>query len=137
MDFFTELTLTLGVLHYFFVILHDRRRILHCNLTRDLTSAWVSQQLREALPYDSAPKFLILDREHTFDGEVLKTAESLGVNPIRIAVRSPWQIGVAERFVEKCRRELFNHVIVLNERHLKRLMREYVRYYHGNRTHLG
>jgi putative transposase len=90
-----------------------------------------------AFPYDSAPKSLILDREHTFQGEVLETAESLGVSPIRIAVRSPWQNGIAERWVGNCRRDLLDHVIVLNGRHLKRLMSEYVRYYHEDRTHLG
>jgi putative transposase len=137
MDFFTVPTLGFGVLYCFFVIAHGRRRILHCNVTRHPTSAWVSQQLREAFPYDSAPTFLILDREHTFEGEVLETAKNLGVTPIRIAVRSPWQNGVAERFVESCRQDMLNHVIVLNERHLKRLMKEYVSYYHEDRTHLG
>src|ERR1700733_10336160 len=87
--------------------------------------------------YGTAPRYLILDHEHTFQSEVLETARSLGVKPIRIAIRSPWQNGVAERFVESCRRDLFNHVIVLNERHMKRLMTEYVRYYHDDRTHLG
>jgi transposase InsO family protein len=95
MDFFTVPTISFGVLYCFFVISHNRRRILHCNVTRHPTSAWVSQQLREAFPYDSAPKFLILDREQTFHGEVLETAESLGVTPVRIAVRSPWQNGIA------------------------------------------
>jgi transposase InsO family protein len=137
MDFFTLPTLTFGVLYCFFVIAHDRRRILHWNVTRHPTAAWVSQQLREAFPYHSAPRYLIFDREHTFQGEVLETAQRLGVRPIRIAIRSPWQNGVAERFVESCRRDLFDHVIVLNERHIKRLMTEYVRYYHDDRTPLG
>jgi putative transposase len=137
MDFFTVPTFTFGVLYCFFVIAHDRRRILHYNITRHPTRAWVSQQLREAFPYDSAPKFLILDREHTFQGEVLETAESLGVSPIRIAVRSPWQNGIAERFVGNCRRDLLDHVIVFNDRHLKRLLAECVDYYHDDRTHLG
>jgi transposase InsO family protein len=137
MDFFTVPTLTFGVLYCFFVIAHDQRRILHFRITRHPTAAWVAQQLREAFPYDSAPKYLISDREHTFKGEVVETAESLGISPIRIAVRSPWQNGVAERFVGSCRRDLLDHVIVLNERHLKRLMAEYVRYYHDDRTHLG
>jgi putative transposase len=137
MDFFTVPTLTFGVLYCFFVIAHDRRRILHWNVTRHPAAAWVSQQLREAFPYDSAPKFLIFDREHTFQGEVVGTAKSLGVRPIRIAIRSPWQNGVAERFVESCRSDLFDHVIVLNARHMKRLITEYVRYYHNDRTHLG
>jgi putative transposase len=137
MDFFTVPTVTFGVLYSFFVIAHDRRRILRWNVTWHPTAAWVSQQLREAFPYDTPPRYLIFDREHTFQGEVLETAKSLGVRPIRIAIRSPWQNGVAERFVESCRRDLFDHVIVLNERHMKRLMTEYVRYYHNDRTHLG
>jgi putative transposase len=137
MDFFTVPTFTFGVLYCFFVIAHDRRRILQWNVTRHPTAAWVSQQLREAFPYDTAPRYLIFDREHTFQGEVLETARNLGVSPIRIAIRSPWQNGVAERFVESCRRDLLDHVIVLNERHMKRLMTEYVRYYHDDRTHLG
>jgi putative transposase len=137
MDFFTVPTISFGVLYCFFVISHNRRRILHCNVTRHPTSAWVSQQLREAFPYDSAPKFLILDREQTFHGEVLETAESLGVTPVRIAVRSPWQNGIAERFVASCRRDLLDHVVVLNKHHLKRLINEYISYYHDDRTHLG
>ena len=137
MDFFTVPTLTFGVLYCFFVIAHDRRRILHFNVTRYPTTAWVAQQLREAFPYDSAPKYLIMDREHTFYGEVLDTLEGLGASPVRIAIRSPWQNGVAERFVGSCRRDLLDHVIVANERHLKRLMSEYVRYYNEDRTHLG
>jgi putative transposase len=137
MDFFTVPTFTFGVLYCFFAIAHDRRRILHYNVTRNPTTSWVSQQLREAFPYDTAPWYLILDREHTFHGEVLETVESLGVSPIRIAVRSPWQNGVAERWVGTCRRDLLNRVIILNEHHLKRLMREYIDYYHDDRTHLG
>jgi len=137
MDFFSVPTLTLGVLYCFFVISHDRRRILHCNVTRYPTTAWVAQQLREAFPFDSAPRYLILDRERTFHGEVLETMEGLGVIPVRTAVRSPWQNGVAERFVGNCRRDLLDRVIVLNQRHLKRLMNDYISYYHEDRTHLA
>jgi transposase InsO family protein len=137
MDFFTVPTLTFGVLYCFFVIAHDRRRILHCNVTSHPTSAWVSQQLREAFPYDSAPKYLIFDRGSSFNAEMIETVKSFGIQPKRTSFRSPWQNGVAERWVGNCRRDLLDHVIVLNERHLKRLMNEYVRYYHGDRTHLG
>jgi transposase InsO family protein len=137
MDFFTVPTLTFGVLHCFFVISHDRRRILHCNVTRHPTTAWVSQQLREAFPYDTAAKYLIFDRATNFDGDVVNTIKSFGIEPKRISFRSPWQNGVAERFVGNCRRDLLDHVIVFNERHLKRLMAEYIRYYRDDRTHLG
>jgi transposase InsO family protein len=137
MDFFTVPTLTFGMLYCFFVISHDRRRILHFSVTRRPTSAWVSQQLREAFPYDSTAKYLIFDRATNFGEEVVSTIKSFSIEPKRTSFRSPWQNGVAERFVGSCRRDLFDHVIVLNERHLKRLMTEYVRYYHDDRTHLG
>lgn len=137
MDFFTIPTLTFGILHCFFVIAHDRRRILHCSVTRHPTSAWVVQQLREAFPYDSAPGYLIFDRGSNFNLEVIHTVKSLGIQPKRTSFRSPWQNGVAERWVGNCRRDLLDHSIVLNERHLKRLMNEYIRYYHEDRTHLA
>ncbi len=137
MDFFTVPTLTFGVLTCFFVIGHDRRRLLHFAVTRHPTSDWVSQQLREAFPYDTAPKYLIHDRDAIFNAEVMETIETLGVKSKRTAYKSPWQNGVAERFVGCCRRDLLDHVIVLNERHLKRLMRDYVEYFHDDRTHLG
>ncbi|HXB63145.1 MAG TPA: integrase core domain-containing protein [Acidobacteriaceae bacterium] len=137
MDFFTVPTLAFGLLHCFFVISHDRRRILHFGVTRHPSSAWVSQHLHNAFPYDSAPKYLIFDRGSNFNEEVVSTMKSLGITPKRTAFRSPWQNGVAERWVGNCRRDLLDHVIVLNQSHLKRLMTEYVRYYHEDRTHLG
>lgn len=137
MDFFTVPTLTFGVLYCFFVIAHDRRRILHFNVTRHPTSGWVSQQLRDTFPYDSAPRYLIFDHGTNFSDSVVKTIRSFGIEPKQTSVQSPWQNGAAERFVGSCRRDLLDHVIVLNERHCKRLMKEYVRFYHHDRTHLG
>jgi transposase InsO family protein len=137
MDFFTVPTLTFGVLYCFFVIAHNRRRILHCNVTKHPSSAWVIQQLREAFPYESAPDYLIFDRSAQFNSEVIETVKSFGIQPKRTSFRSPWQNGVAERWVGNCRRDLLDHVIVLNERHLKRLMSEYISYYHEDRTHLA
>jgi len=137
MDFFVVPTLTFGVLYCFFVIAHDRRRILHCNVTKYPTSAWGVQQLREAFPYDTAPRYLIFDRGAQFNEEVIDTVKSFDIKPKRTSFRSPWQNGVAERWVGNCRRDLLDHVIVLNERHLKRLMNDYLRYYHVDRTHLA
>ena len=137
MDFFTVPMLNFGVLYCFFVIAHDRRRILHFNVTKHPTAAWVIQQLREAFPYDSAPKYLIFDRGPQFNSEVIDTVKSFGIQPKRTSFRSPWQNGVAERWVGSCRRDILDHVIVLNARHLKRLMNDYIRYYHDDRTHLG
>ena len=137
MDLFTVPTLTFGVLYCFFVIAHDRRRILHWNITRHPNSTWVMQQLREAFPYDSSPSYLIFDRATNFNNEVVDTIKTLGIEPKRTSFRSPWQNGVAERWVGNCRRDLLDHVIVLNERHQRRLMKEYVHYYHDDRTHLA
>ena len=137
MDFFTVPTLTFGVLYCFFIIGHDRRRILHFNVTRHPTSTWIVQQLREAFPYDSAPRFLLLDHDAKYGLEVPASMRSLKMTPVRTSIRSPWQNGVAERWVGSCRRDLLDHVIALDERHLKRLLSQYVSYYHDDRTHLG
>jgi transposase InsO family protein len=137
MDFFTVPTLTFDVLYCFFVIAHNRRRILHFNVTRHPASEWVSQQLREAFPYDSVPGYLIFDRATNFNEDVVSIVKSFGITPRRTSFRSPWQNGIAERCVGNCRRDLLDHVIVLDERHLKRLMIEYIRYYHEDRTHLA
>jgi putative transposase len=137
MDFFTVPTITFGVLYCFFVIGHDRRRILHFNVTSHPTSLWVVQQLREAFPYESASRFLIFDRDVKYGTEVPAAVRSMGIQCVRTSVESPWQNGIAERWVESCRRELLDHVIALNDNHLRRLLSDYVRYYHEDRTHLG
>src|SRR2546426_5439194 len=137
MDFFTVPTLTFGVLYCFFVIGHDRRKILHFNVTRNPNALWVMQQLREVWAYKEPHRFLLFDRDAKFGAEVVSAVRDMGRQPTRTAFRSPWQNGVAERWVGSCRRDLLDHVIILNERHLKRLMSAYVRYYHEDRTHLG
>ena len=137
MDFFTVPTITFGVLCCFFVISHDRRRILHFNVTNHPTSLWTVQQLREAFPFESAPRFLIFDRDAKYGLEVPRAVRSMKIRPVRTSFESPWQNGVAERWVESCRRDLLDHIVAVNERHLKRLLSEYVRYYHEDRTHLG
>ncbi len=138
MDFFTVPTLTFGVLYCFFVISHDRRRILHCNVTRNPNALWVALQLHEAWECgEQSQRFLIFDRDSKFSADVVSTAKSMGLQPVRTAFRSPWQNGVAERWVGSVRRDLLDHVIVLNRRHLGRLLNEYIRYFHEDRTHLG
>ena len=134
-DFFTVPTATFRVLYCFFVISYTRRKILHFNATEHPTSAWIVQQLREAFPEDTSLRYLILDRDRKFDGHVIEMVKSVGSKLIRTGYRSPWQNGVAERWVESCRSELLDHVIVFNEAHLRRLVREYLRYYHEDRIH--
>jgi len=137
MDFFTVPTLRFGVLYCFFVISYDRRKILHFNVTRNPHALWIVQQLREAWAYQQPHRFLLFDRDAKFGADVVSAVKEMGSEPTRTAFRSPWQNGVAERWVESCRRDLLDHVIVLNERHLKRLMFSYLLYYHEDRTHLG
>ena len=137
MDLFTVPTITFGVLYCLLVIDHGRRRILRFNVTRHPTSSWIVQQLREAFPYQLAPSFLIFDRDAKYGLEVPITMRSMAIQPIRTSFRSPWQNGIAERWIESCRRDLLDHIIAAYERHLKRLLSDYVRYYHEDRTHLG
>ncbi len=137
MDFFTVPTASLRVLYCWFVIHHERRRILHFNATFNPSAVWVIQQLRETFPFDAAPTYLIFDRDSIFSGAVVGFVNSMSTKPCRTAYRSPWQNPVAERWIGGCRRELFDHVIVFNEQHAVRLARAYIGYFHEDRTHLG
>jgi hypothetical protein len=137
MDFFTVPTVTFQLVYCFFIISHDRRQILHLNVTRHPTSTWIAQQLREAFPYESAPRFLLFDHDRKYGLEVLDAIRSLQITCVQTSIQSPWQNGVAERWVESCRRDLLDHIIAVNERHLNKLLADYVGYYHDDRTHLG
>jgi putative transposase len=135
MDFFTVPTVTFQLLYCFFVIAHGRRKILHCNVTRHPSAEWVVQQLREAFPEAGPYRYVILDRDSKFDNEVITFLKATGLQPKRTSIRAPWQNGIAERWVGSCRREILDHVIALNEQHLRRLIRDYVKYHHEDRTH--
>jgi putative transposase len=106
-------------------------------VTASPTAAWVTQQLRAAFPFDGASRYLLMDRDAIFSAEVSRVLKHMEVRPVRTSFQSPWQNGVAERWVGTCRRELLDHVIVLNEQHLRRLLREFLDYYHRDRTHLA
>jgi transposase InsO family protein len=136
-DFFTVPTLTFRVLYCFFVIEHHRRRILHFNATAHPTSEWIVQQLREAFPLPCPYRYVMFDRDRKFAGDVREFLKASGMKAVRTSIRSPWQNGVAERWIGSIRRELLDHVIALNERHLFRLSQEYIRYYDQDRTHIG
>ena len=137
MDFFTVPTATFQVLYVLIFICHARRRILHFNVSAYPGTEWIIQQLREAFPYDTAPRYLIFDRDDKFSQSVLTAMKAMGIKPSRTAFRSPWQNGVVERWIGSVRRELLNHVVILNEPHQRRLLNDYVTYYHADRTHLG
>jgi putative transposase len=136
MDFFTVITANFRILYCLFLIRHDRREIIQRNVTEHPTGEWVVQQLREAFPENTNRQYLIFDRDAKFSAEV-QFLDSAGIAALRTSYRSPWQNGVAERWVRSFRNELLDHVIVLNELHLRRLARDYLRYYHADRTHDG
>ena len=134
-DFFTVPTVTFKLLYCFFVIAHGRRKILHFNVTRHPTADWVVQQLRESFPEAGPYRYVILEQDSKFDDDILALLRATGVEPKRTSVRAPWQNGIAERWVGSCRREMLDHVIPLNEKHLRRLVRDYISYFHDDRIH--
>jgi len=135
LDFFTVPTAMFRVLYCFFVIGHSRRKVLHFNVTRHPSADWVVQQLREAFPEASPYRYVIFDRDSIFGADVVAFLQATGLKPKRTSVQAPWQNGTAERWVGSCRREILDHVIALNKEHLRRLIREYVTYYHEDRVH--
>jgi putative transposase len=135
MDFFVVPTVRFRLLYVWFATDHGRRRILHFNVTENPTSRWVTQQLRETFPDEPTHRFLIYDNDAIFSPAVTSAIKSFEIDPKRTAFRSPWQNGTAERVVGSVRRELLDHVVILNEDHLRRLLREYVDYYNDERVH--
>jgi len=134
-DFCTVPTVTFKRLYCFFVIEHGRRKILHYNATSHPTSEWVVQQLRESFPEADPHRYVILDRDSRFDAAVIAFLKVSGLKPKRTGIRALWQNGIAERWVGSCRRERLDHVIPLNEQHLRRLVRDYGSYFLEDRIH--
>ena len=117
------------------VLAHDRRRVVHFNVTEHPTAQWTAQQLVEAFPFDTAPRYLIRDRDCVFGQQVTRRIRRMGIEEVVTAPASPWQNAYIERVIGTLRRELLDHVVVLNERHLKKLLSSYLAYYHPWRTH--
>ena len=136
-DFFTVPTATFRVLFVFVVLSHDRRRIVHLNVTEHPTTAWTAQQLREAWPWDTAPRFVIRDRDGIYGPELHHVTHAMDVEEVPTAPRSPWQNPFVERVIGSLRRECLDHIIVWNERALRRSLKQYLVYYHEWRTHLS
>ena len=136
-DFFTVPTATFRVLYVFLVLDNARRKIIHFNITTNPTAAWTGQQIAEAFPWETAPTYLIRDNDGIYGFDFTRRVSALGIKQVRTAKRSPWQNPYVERVIGSIRRECLDHIIVFDERHLKRVLREYVDYYHRSRTHLG
>jgi putative transposase len=134
-DFFVVPTARNQVLFVFLVLAHHRRRVLHFNVTASPTAEWTGQQIVEAFPWVHPPKYLLRDRDKIYGARFRRRVGSLGVEEVLIAPRSPWQNPYVERLIGSIRRECLDHMIVVNERHLKRILTDYFDYYHQWRTH--
>ena len=132
---FTVPTVLFRTLYVLFFVSHDRRRIEHINVTAHPTAAWVWRQLIEATPWSSQPRFLIRDRDRSYGGDFIERARAIGIETVLTPVRAPQANGIAERLVGTLRRECTNHIVPLGERHLRRVLLEYVEYYNATRPH--
>ncbi len=136
-DFFTVPTATFRVLYVFIVLLHENRKIVHFNVTENPSAEWTAQQIVEASPWDSAPKYLLRDRDGIYGKVFQNRVRGMGITEVKTTAQSPWQNPYCERMIGSIKNDCLNHLVVLNEDHLKRTLSEYFKYYHKDRTHLG
>jgi transposase InsO family protein len=136
-DFFVVPTVFFEVLFVFVILSHDRRRLVHFAVTEHPTAEWTARQLLQAFPWDSGPRYLLHDRDGSYGETFRQTANWLGVREVLTAPQSPWQNAYVERLIGSIRRECLDHVIVLNEAGLRRILRSYFDYYERSRTHLS
>ncbi len=137
LDFFVVPTATFGVLFGLVVLAHHRRRVVHFNATAHPTAEWTARQLIQAFPEETAPRFLVRDRDKIYGERFRRAIEVLGIEEVVTAARSPWQNPYAERLIGSLRRDCLDHVIVLDEAHLRRILAKYFAYYNGTRCHLS
>jgi len=137
MDFFAVPTVKFSILFVCVILWHDRRKVVHFNVTGHPTAEWTAQQVVEACPWDTTPKYLMRDRDSIYGDIFRNRVKHVGIEEVISAPKSPWQNPYVERIVGSIRRDCLNYVIVLNEGHLKRIITEYFEYYHHDRTHLG
>ena len=136
-DFFTVPTATFRVFYVFVILRHDWREIVHFNATYNPTAEWTAHQIVEAFPFDTAPRYLLRYRDGIYGERFRNRVRSLGIDEVDTAPRSPWQNPYVERIIGSIRRECLNHVIIINERHLRRQLKSYGSYHHEARTHLS
>jgi transposase InsO family protein len=136
-DFFTMPTIMFQVFYVFLVLRHDRRRVVHFNVTTSPTARWAAQQIVEAFPFEEAPRFMLRDRDGIYGKDFQDRVEHMGIKEVLIAPRAPWQNPYVERLIGSIRRECLDHVIVFGEEHLGQILASYFEYYHEARAHLS
>jgi len=136
-DMFVVVTAAFRLLYVCVILSHARRKILHLNVTQHPTADWLSRQITEAFPWDTAPRYLLRDRDAAYGQSFHDRAQAMGTVEVVTAPRSPWQNAYVERVIGSIRSECLDHVIVFNERHLRRVLISYLHHYHRSRTHLS
>jgi len=136
-DFFTVPTVTFNVLYIFVVLCHLRRRVVHFGITTNPTAEWTAQQIVEAFPFDKAPKYLLRDRDSIYGKYFQRRVKGMGIEEVLTSYKSPWQNPYVERVIGTIRRECLDHMIILNENHLRRILDSYFGYYHESRPHMS
>src|SRR6195256_1909137 len=136
-DMFVVATATFRILYALIVLGHDRRRVIHFNVTQNPTQVWLSRQMTEAFPWDTAPRYLLRDRDASYGPAFRDRIKAMGIKEVVTAPRSPWQNPFVERLVGSIRRECLDHIVIFNESHLRRVLSSYFQYHHGTRTHLS
>jgi putative transposase len=137
LDFFVVPTVSYKVLFVLVILAHERRRVVHFNVTAHPTAEWTAQQVVDAFPWDEPPRYLLRDRDCVYGAFFRQRIEHMGIEDVMTAPQSPWQNPYVERLIGSIRREVLDHMIILNERHLRRVLHAYLGYYHRWRTHLS
>jgi hypothetical protein len=137
LDMFVVASASFRLLYVMVVLRHDRRKIEHLAVTQYPTAGWLSGQVTEAFPWDTAPRYLLRDRDKSYGERFRQRVQAMGIREVVTAPRAPWQNPYVERVIGSIRRECLDHLVVFNERHLERVLSSYLDYYHRSRTHLS
>jgi hypothetical protein len=136
-DMFVVASASFRLLYVMIILAHDRRNIVCTAVTENPTTAWLSRQVTEAIPWETAPRYLLRDRDASYGSCFGNRVEVMGITEVITAPRSPWQNAYVERVIGSIRRECLDHLVIFNERHLRRILSSYVDYYQHTRTHLS
>jgi transposase InsO family protein len=136
-DMFVVASVSFRLLYVMIILGHDRRKIIRAAVTQHPTAEWLSRQVTEAFPWDTAPRYLLRDRDASYGSEFCNRVKAMGITQVVTSPRSPWQNPYVERVIGSIRREYLDHFVIFNERHLRRVLPSYVDYYHRTRTHLS
>jgi putative transposase len=136
-DMFVVATATFQLLYALIILSHDRRKVIHVAVTHNPTQVWLANQLTQAFPWDTAPRYLLRDRDASYGPGFRDRARVMGIKEVVTAPRSPWQNPYVERLIGSIRRECLDHIIIFNEHHLRAVLSRYFQYHHKTRTHLS